>query len=129
MALISSTLGSTLDGVTRNLDLSALIGLCVQQVALGKHQLQIKLSDSGSIHVDSSVELYDASGNLLESWRSDVHLESTALVSLLGREIVATAVHPPRRLDIVFDGGLTMRLIESQNSFESFQIEPGGIIV
>ncbi len=115
-------------GVTKGLDLSALIGLTVEQVALGQYQFQINLDQDGFLYIESSAKFY-AFDNLVEEWATGDVANSTSLVALLGKKIVSASVHPPDRIDVTFEDGYAIQIFESPDQFESLQINPGGIII
>ena len=48
---------------------------------------------------------------------------------VLDRRVVGWSVSPPKSLALEFEGGLVLRLFDSSEQFESFLIEPGGIVV
>ena len=117
-------------GVGSQLDLSAFCGLEVIQVALGAHQIQLALHPSGNISIEGRLELFSPDGLLAESGTpEDIASSSTCLQSLVGASIDSASPEPPKSVVFGFSSGHRLRLIDDSDRYESFQLNPGGIVV
>jgi hypothetical protein len=52
-----------------------------------------------------------------------------ALPSLLGQRVADSVLSAPELFALRFEGGDTLRVFDDSTQYESFQIDPGNIIV
>ncbi len=71
-------------------------------------------------------ELKDKKGNVLDSSASPPFGQ---VQNLLGQNVKASMVAPPKSLTITFESGQALTIYDSSEQFESFTIQPGDIIV
>jgi hypothetical protein len=116
-------------GVPADLDLSFLRGAELIQVCLGLHQLQFHFHPAGSISVEGGWVLLDASGARLDGRHDGPDRPPYQLHRLLGRCVAEFEVSAPGWFALQFEGGEVLRVFDDSAQYESFQIEPGGIVV
>jgi hypothetical protein len=116
-------------GVPRDLDLAFLHGAELIQVCLGLYQLQFHFHPGGSISVEGEWELLGTAGVRIDGWHDGPDRPPYQLHRLLGRKVSGSEVSPPEWFAIHFASGDVLRVFGRSTQHESFQIEPGGIIV
>jgi hypothetical protein len=116
-------------GVPADLDLAYLHGAELIQVCLGLYQLQFHFHPAGSIAVEGGWELLDATGARLDGRQDGPDRPPYQLHRLLGRRVAGSEVSAPAWFALRFEGGEVLRVFDDSSQYESFQIEPGGIIV
>ena len=102
-------------GVPESLNLSPLIGLKVTQICLGSHQIQIRFHPEGAISIEGPLELYSPDGELIESGDPSSLSKMSHLGSLLETKIEAANPRPPSVVEVRFDSGHLLRLIDDSN--------------
>ena len=112
-----------------NLDLKYFTGVECTQVCLGLHQVQIHFTKAVSIPIEGRWELRDSNGEMLDESKNPKQQECMRLHVIVGRIVVDTRIAAPKSIIIVFDNGLVLEVFGSSHEFESFQIQPGDIIV
>lgn len=116
-------------GVPADLNLSFLRGAELVQVCLGLYQLQFHFHPDGCISVQSGWELRYATGAFIDGHREGSDRPPYQLHRLLGRQVVGFEVSPPDWFALRFAGDDVLRVFDDSSQYESFQIEPGSIIV
>jgi Family of unknown function (DUF6188) len=118
-------------GVPAGLDLTFFCGDCLTQLCLGQYQVQLKFGRGGTIAVEGSWQLKDATGDLLAHVTDcEVFSESAArLYVLLGATVTRSTVDPPVSFTLFFDNGISLTVIDDSDRYESFSIQPGNVFV
>ena len=118
-------------GVPAGLDLRFLDDATLIQVCIGPWDVQFHFHPAGAIFVQGSWEFRDERGVVLDR-SSDVTAAERGpfqLHRLLGHRVVATEISAPLWLSLRFAGGEELRIIDDSDRFESFQIQPGDVVV
>ena len=116
-------------GVPPDLDLSFLIGAEVIQVCLGVYQVQLHFHPAASLSIEGGWELRDAAGARIDRRHEGAERPPYQLHRLLGRGVKRVVISAPDWIELHFDGGYTLRVLDDSSDYESFQIQPGDIIV
>jgi hypothetical protein len=116
-------------GVPVKLDLKWLHGAELIQVCLGVHQIQFHLHPKGSIFVENGWELLDPRGECIDRNFGNSERPPYQLRRLLARRVINSEVSAPRRFALRFESGEVLRIFDDSEKYESFEIQPGGIIV
>ncbi len=116
-------------GVTKDLDLSVFRGATLIQVGVGQYQLQFHFDPTATLSVESQWSLVDANGHEIDRQMEHADRDCYRLHLLLGTEVTTAEAHPPDSISLRFSNGYTLRVFDDGPQYESFQIEPGGIIV
>jgi hypothetical protein len=117
-------------GIPANLDLEPFHGDDLTQVCVGAWDIQFKFTKGGEISVWGHWELQDAAGTLLDQAVEDPVLRDCHRVHrILKAIVVGSSIDPPRAFALHFDNGMTLRIFDSSEQYESCSIDPGGIII
>lgn len=116
-------------GVPADLDLSFLHGAELVQVCLGLYGVQFHFHPVGSVHVQGDWELVDAAGGRIDHGHYRPERPPYRLHRLLGRRVAGSEVSSPGWISLRFEGGEVLRIFDDSREHESFQIQPGDIVV
>jgi hypothetical protein len=116
-------------GVPPTLDLTFLHGTELIQVCLGQYQVQFHFHPTATLLVEGDWELFGAGGMMLDQSKPAPRIDPYQLHRLLGQKVVTTEVSSPQWIALRFEAGYLLRVLDSSAEYESFTIEPGGIIV
>ena len=116
-------------GVPANLDLTFLHGASLIQICLGQFQVQFHFHPVGRIYVEGGWELLGAAGETLDRSYDETDRPPYELHRLLGEEVTSTEILAPDWFSITFDSGLVLRVFDDSEAYESFQIQPGDLVV
>src|SRR5262245_61164805 len=110
-------------GIPADLDLAFLVGSEVVQVCLGPFDVQVHFQPGASIHITGGDwELKDQGGLIIDR-ASDAPASERGpflLHRLLGCRVRAIEVCPPDWLEVRFEEGLALRIIDDSEQYESF---------
>ncbi|HKB03247.1 MAG TPA: DUF6188 family protein [Gemmataceae bacterium] len=116
-------------GVPPGPDLSFLRGAELIQVCLGRHQVQFHFHPAGQISVEGMWELLDPAGARIDQSSDAPDRPPYQFHRLLGLAVVSVEVSAPDSFALRFDGGYVLRVFDDSEQYESFQVQPGGIVV
>lgn len=116
-------------GVPVDLDLSRFNGATLIQVSLGEFQVQFHFTPTAEIAVEGRWELRDRSGRLIDHAQETTDREAYRVHHLLGRQVTGSQVDAPGSITLEFDSGHRLQVFDSSPEYESFTIQPGGVIV
>ncbi|MDB5349102.1 MAG: hypothetical protein JWN86_349 [Planctomycetota bacterium] len=118
-------------GVPADLDLRFLHGATLMQVCLGTADIQFHFHPTGHVSVQGGWQQRDALGEIVDkdSEVAAAEREPFRLHRLLGRRVESIEVAAPSRVSFRFEGGDELQIFDDSVQFESFQIQPGDIIV
>jgi len=112
-------------GVSPNLDLSFCLGAPIEQIVVGKYDVQFDFGSGARIAVQGSVEIH-RSRSLIASWGQDSGWTSVSFQDVLNISVESIDIPNDRRIDFHFGGDLVLSLIDNSEQFESMQIfSPG----
>ena len=116
-------------GVSTNLNLSFLIGRPLTMVGLGEFQVQFHFHPEGCVSVEGDWELLGPDSVSIDRSMKNAERAAYRLHRLLGQEVAAFDVDPPRSFSLKFSNGLVLRVFDNSKQYESFSIQPGDIYV
>ena len=116
-------------GVPADLNLERLRGATLIQVAIAEFQIQFRFEPETEIAVEGRWELRDRSGHIVDLAQRHAARDVYRVHQLLGRRVVGSQINPPESFTLEFDSGHRLQVFDSSDSFESFSIQPGGVIV
>jgi hypothetical protein len=125
----TATGGNIVYGVPEDLDLQFLHGAELIQVCIGLYQVQFNFDLDASISVEQEWKLYAADGSELDWSRPPPRQEPFHLQRLLGQRVAATNVSSPDWIELRFEAGEVLRIVDSSKEYESFSIQPGNIFI
>ena len=115
-------------GFPADLDLGTPIREDLNQMCLGRYDLQLVFGEAGVIAVTGAVEVLDQTG-AVATWNEGSNWSSLTFQRLLNDRLAGLAVRSDRVLDLALASGLTVRLHDSER-FESVTIStPGRCLV
>lgn len=104
------------------------MGSELTQICFGKHQIQLHFIDSAGATT--------ASAFIEGRWRLDSYEsadkrqeQDAVLFKLLCDKVKTAEARPPDQVILVFESGAKLVLIDSSDRAESFQLQPGDIVV
>jgi len=116
-------------GVAEDIDLTGLVGKKLQRISVGVDRFELGFDDGWSLNIECAWRLEGSAGLIAEAER-DTLLESVDHLKRLVGAVVEFAVpRPPDRIEIDLGGQGRLVLIDDSDLFESFSLEPIGIIV
>lgn len=116
-------------GFPNDLNLDDIIGTQIEQICLGRFDVQFRFGTERTICSQALVEVFRDDA-LISAWKPEESIWSNASFQmLLEPETEAYAVLHERLLEIRLKGGLKLHLHDSSSQFESVQIYPEMIIV
>lgn len=116
-------------GVPSDLDLSFLHGRELIQICIGQAQIQFHFHPAGSITVEGGWELLGVDGARLDQKFDGPERPPYQLHRLIARRVIGSEVLAPKWFALRFEGGELLRILDDTSEFESFQIQPGNIVV
>ncbi len=113
--------GLTPDSIER---FAYLRGGEVQQVCVGKFDLQFDLHPRARLSVWRRCELVDARGDVVDVWQEGRRSERfCAFVDLLGAVVADVSIDIPNALRIRFVDGRHLLLLDDSKQYESFSVD------
>jgi hypothetical protein len=123
-------------GVPSDLDFSVFIGQVVVQVAIGPHDVQVRIHPDLVISIWGKWELRDAAGNLIEgSPNASIVAPCTSvaiptfLPRIVNQNFVRWHVSAPDWFELEFATGDRLRVFDDSPHYESCSIGPSGVII
>ena len=107
--------------ISLDLDLRDIVGSEVEQIRLGRSDVQFVFGSGTTICVQSRVTLVER-GDTIAEWDEEKNWTSLDFQRLLLIEVLSYAVPQERLLEIHFAGGLALQLHDDSDQFESMQI-------
>jgi hypothetical protein len=114
--------------ISSDINLSDIIGSEIQQIRLGRYDVQFHFGSGRTICVQSEIEVLEQDA-VIATWSEEHNWSSTAFQKLLNASVLNYSVPNDRLLEIEFKGNLVLRLYDSSDQYESMQIYPEGIII
>ncbi len=115
-------------GIPANLDLSDIIGSVLQQIRIGRFDVQFHFASGREICLQSRAEI-SKEGEVISLWNENSGWSTTAFFLALNTPISAYAVPDDYTLEICFEGNISLRMYDESAHYESMQIQPEGIII
>ena len=116
-------------GVAEDIELTGLVGRKLQKISVGTERLELGFDDGWSLNIECSWRLEGNAGLIAEEERSTLLDGVDKLTRLVGSTVEFAVPRPPDRIELDFGEQGRLVLIDDSELFESFSIEPIGIIV
>lgn len=108
-----------------DLDLSFCVGASLNQIAVGKFDVQFIFDSGARIALQSEAEVIE-SEEVVAHWSEEGGWSSIAFHSLLNSDVIRGLVPNETTIELHFSNGQLLRLYDNSNQFESMQIyRPG----
>lgn len=103
--------------------LSRLKGGEVQQVCVGKFDLQFHLHPTGNISIWSRCELLNANGSVIDTWYDGSRSANFQFADLLGANVADVSIDDATTLRLQFTDGRQLLIFDTSEQYESFSID------
>lgn len=114
-------------GVPASLPLAHFIGQELNQIAIGRFQVQLHFSGTGSISIEGSWELRDAQGTLVDKSQDHVERDCYRVHRVLDLPVERFEIDPPRSFTLVFSSGHSLTVFDDSEQYESFSVHLNGL--
>ncbi len=118
-------------GVPKDLDLTPFVGAELDQLAVCRYQIDFIFFPKCSVCCRGKWEAHGPAGELIDqsieggpSARSEYRVHK-----LLGKTVTRTQGDPPDSFSLFFEDGSILTVFDDSAQYESFEIEPGNIII
>ena len=115
-------MGDIMNRIPLVLDLSALVGLEVIQVAIGQYEVIIQLHPIGAIRLEGGWTLKDKDGRLIDHSMEHSERDAWRIHKIIGSKISECIVRDEKHLDISFDG-FSLEIEDDSDQYETFSID------
>ena len=121
-------------GVPKDLPLQRFLGDSICQIAFGANGIHFHFNEAGSINVDGGKwQIHDSSGTIVDESLDDDALPSTRqqhrVHVILDSDVIKFQIDAPHSFSLVFSSGHRLTIYDDSPQYESFSIQPDGIIV
>lgn len=104
-------------GLSPDTDLTFLLHHRLEHIEVSDYQVQLHFSDSISINVEGDCKLD----------KKPVHYSD--LLKLVGSEVAGVTIQDDGTTNVFFAGGRRLSIIDSNDSYESYQIIAPGVYI
>jgi hypothetical protein len=111
--------------ISPDLDLSFCYGSTLNQIALGKYNVQFVFDSGAMVAVQSKVTLI-LNGTTVAAWSAEDGWSSLAYQGLLNESVESAEVIDERTLELEFTGNFILRLHDTSDQYESMQFHIPG---
>ena len=115
-------------GFSEDIKLEGVVGSEIQQIGLGRYDVQFLFGSGTKICVQSLVEVFEGD-ELVATWDEKRNWTTTAFQKLLNEMVESYAVLCEETMEIRFQNGLRLRLHDNSTQYESLQIYPAFIVI
>ena len=116
-------------GVPKDLPLQRFVGDSLFQIAIGVDGVHFIFGKAGTISVTGRWELHDKAGQLVDKAEDNGTRSQYRAHVVLNQDVVAQSINSPESFSLTFSGGHKLTVYDDTPQYESFAIEPGGIVV
>lgn len=95
----------------------------VQQVCVGKFDLQFHLHPNGNISIWSLCELLDANGSVIDTWEDGSRSANFQFANLLGATVSDVSIDDVTTLRLQFTDGRQLLIFDTSEQYESFSVD------
>ena len=111
--------------ISQELDLKEIIGSELNQISLGKYDVQFSFLVDTIIAVQSDVTLLKGE-TAISTWNESDNWSTLSFQELLNVPVTRYSVPNNKLLQIEFDNGLVLQIHDNLDQYESFQITKKG---
>jgi hypothetical protein len=113
-------------GVPVDLPVTVFIGQEFNQICLGRFQIQLHASGTGSISVEGHWELCDEKGTMVDAEQDHKDRQAFRIHRIIDMPIVRASVDPPRAFSLFFENGWCLTIFDDTPQYESFSVHIEG---
>jgi len=114
--------------VPANLKIDGIVGSALNQICLGRYDVQFHFDSDACISAQGTVDLLHGTDKI-SSWNDKNNWSSTGFQNLLNGKVVAYSVPNDRLLIVQFESDFALHFHDDSDQYECIQIEPGGITI
>lgn len=115
-------------GFSKDLKLEGIVGSEIEQICLGRRDVQFLFGSGTRICVQSLVEVLQEE-TIVATWDVERNWTTSAFQKALMVTVDAYTVINERVMEITLQGGLRLRLYDNSAKYESLQIYPDFIVI
>jgi hypothetical protein len=104
-----------------DLDLEGLIGSDLAQICLGRYQVNLHFDGRIIVQVESAIQVLETE-RVIAEWDQEMNWSSAAFQRIVNETVASWSVLDDRCLEIAFGNGLSLRLYDNSDQYESMQI-------
>jgi hypothetical protein len=116
-------------GVPTDLPVQRFVGDYLSQVCIGMDGVHFAFGRAGTISVGGNWELHDRDGNLVDGACDHNDRKAYYLHVIFNEDVTASSIEPPLSFSLTFANGHRLTVYDDSPQYESFAIQPNGIIV
>jgi hypothetical protein len=113
-------------GVPADLPIQPFVGQELNQICLGRFQIQLHFSGGGSISLEGRWELRDGAGHIVDRAQKHETREVYRIHRLIDVPVARFSIDPPRSFTLFFANGLALAIFDDSEHYESFSIKVDG---
>ena len=113
-------------GIPADLPIRVFVGQKLNQVCLGRFQIQLHCSGTGSISVEGRWELRDDAGQMVDREEDHEQRRSYRIHRVIDVPVARFSIDPPRSFTLFFENGLALSVFDDSEKYESFSIHLDG---
>jgi hypothetical protein len=113
-------------GVPADLRLEPFVGPELNQIAIGRFQVQLHFAGTGSIYIEGRWELRDPTGAMVDAWQEHAQRECHRVHRVLDLPVRHFAVDAPRSFSLVFEPPFRLTVFDDTPEHEAFSIHVNG---
>lgn len=116
-------------GIPKDLPLQRFVGDNLSQISIGVDGIHFNFDKAGTISVFGYWELQDKEGSLIDKAYENSVRKYYRIHMILNGEVISSSLNAPSSFTLNFKSGHKLSIFDDSKQYESFSIEPGGIIV
>jgi len=113
-------------GVPEDLPLQPFVGQELNQICLGRFQLQLHWASVGSIFVEARWELRDAAGVVVDTEQDHEARDAYRIHRIIDLKTTGFEIDPPRAFSLLFESGFRLTVFDETPQYESFSVHWDG---
>lgn len=112
-------------GLSPNLKIEGMVGHTLNQICIGKYDVQFHFSSGTNIAVQGGARILE-NGRIIATWTEEGTWSDLSFHELLNRDVKEYSVPNTSLLRINFNDNFVLELLDDSEQYESMQIYPHG---
>ena len=114
-------------GLPADFNAQIFVGRILQQIRFGPYSVHFDFNDSLAVDLESAYMLRLDPHS--EATTEELPVASSSLMVLAGKTVEAAIAQLPGTLELVFEGGVSLSLLDTSDRYESYLIRSGNNLV
>jgi hypothetical protein len=114
-------------GLSTTTDLGPLVGCTLTFIGFGEYQLQLGFTGDADCSISIEAEFSVARNGFDPTTYSEPVAGAPTLLPLLGREVTSALVPNDGTVQLIFDDGSMVEVLDSDSEYESYAVRLGGV--